>query len=470
MAFGVLMGQIAVIFLEVMLGYAGARCGVITDRDSRFLSDFIMKLLLPCTMLAGAAIDDEPEIVLQAGVLFVLLLALFIATTGICRLVSRVRRDTPGEAAVLVGTAAMPNCGFIGLPLCAALLGSARGTVFATVAMAAYNVWFFTYVVTLFRPGEKLHWKTFVTPANIATVAMLVLLATGWRLPGPVQTFCSTVGGCTTPMALMIVGVMLAGSDLRALLRKGFLYRVTVLRGVVFPLLFLLVLVVSCLFVDPKKLVEKPSPYFRFLLNQFSRLAFDLGGVRVHVTGLEKVPRKGRFLLISNHLFAFDPIVFYYAMPWAELAFISKTENFSLYIVAQVMRKILCLPLDRNNDREALKAILKAIQFIKEDKASIAVFPEGGTSKSGLLQPFRNGAFKIAQKAGVPIVVCALTNTKAILKNMFRRRTDVHLDVLDVIPAETVASLKTTVEIGDYAHKILSEGLAKRGVATAQPS
>ena len=134
------------------------------------------------------------------------------------------------------------------------------------------------------------------------------------------------------------------------------------------------------------------------------------------------------------------------------------------------MRKILCLPLDRNNDREALKAILKAIQFIKEDKASIAVFPEGGTSKSGLLQPFRNGAFKIAQKANVPIVVCALSNTKAILKNMVRRRTDVHLDVLDVIPAETVASLKTTVEIGDYAHKILSEGLAKRGVATAQPS
>lgn len=192
--------------------------------------------------------------------------------------------------------------------------------------------------------------------------------------------------------------------------------------------------------------------------------------MRVHVTGLEKVPRKGRFLLISNHLFAFDPIVFYYAMPWAELAFISKTENFSLFIVAQVMRKILCLPLDRNNDREALKSILKAIQFLKEDKASIAVFPEGGTSKSGLLQPFRNGAFKIAQKANVPIVVCALSNTKAILKNMFRRRTDVNLDVLDVIPAETVASLKTTVEIGDYAHKILSEGLAKRGVATAQPS
>lgn len=234
-------------------------------------------------------------------------------------------------------------------------------------------------------------------------------------------------------------------------------------------LLFLLVLAVSCLFVDMKKEVEKPSRYFRFLLNQFSRLAFDLGGVRVHVTGLEKVPRKGRFLLISNHLFAFDPIVFYYAMPWAELSFVSKTENYAIPIVAQVMHKILCLPLDRNNDREALKAILKAISILKDEKASVAVFPEGGTSKSGLLQPFRNGAFKIAQKAGVPIVVCAISNTKAILKNMFRRRTDVCLDVLEVIPAQTVAGLKTTVEIGDYAHKILSAGLAKRGVATAQP-
>ena len=242
MAFGVLAGQITVIFLEVLLGYVGARSGIIKDRDSKFLSDFIMKLLLPCTMLAGAAVDGEPELLTQAGVLFVLLLALFVVTTGLCRLSSWLHHDTPGKYAVLVGTAAMPNCGFIGLPLCSALLGTARGTVFAGMAMASYNVWFFTYVVCLFRPGEKIRLKTFITPTNIATVAMLVLLATGWRLPAPVQQFCSAVGGCTTPLALMIVGVLLADSDIRALLHTGFLYRVTLLRGILFPLLFMLLL------------------------------------------------------------------------------------------------------------------------------------------------------------------------------------------------------------------------------------
>ena len=217
MAFGVLAGQITVIFLEVLLGYVGARSGIIKDRDSKFLSDFIMKLLLPCTMLAGAAVEGEPELLTQAGILFVLLLLLFVATTALCRVSSWLHHDTPGKYAVLVGTAAMPNCGFIGLPLCSALLGAARGTVFAGMAMASYNVWFFTYVVCLFRPGEKIRLKTFITPTNIATVAMLVLLATGWRLPAPVQQFCSAVGGCTTPLALMIVGVLLADSDIRAL-------------------------------------------------------------------------------------------------------------------------------------------------------------------------------------------------------------------------------------------------------------
>ena len=131
------------------------------------------------------------------------------------------------------------------------------------------------------------------------------------------------------------------------------------------------------------------------------------------------------------------------------------------------MREVLCLPLDRDNDREALKAILKAIQFLREDKCSIAVFPEGGTNKTAEpLLPFRNGAFKIAQKAHVPIVVCALVNSKAILKNMFRRRTDVYLDVLDVIPPEDFEKLKT-IEIGDRAHAVMLDGLQKRKTSLA---
>ena len=183
---------------------------------------------------------------------------------------------------------------------------------------------------------------------------------------------------------------------------------------------------------------------------------------RVHTEGLENLPKDSRFLLVSNHRFAFDPLVFYSSMPWADLAFLSKKENFSIFVVAQIMRKVLCLPVDRNNDRESLKSILKAIQFIKDDKASIAVFPEGGTNKTDApLLPYRSGVFKIAQKANVPIVVCSLVNSRAILHNMFRKHTEVWLDVLDVVPAEELAG-KTAIEVGERVHAVMEAGIVAR--------
>lgn len=232
-------------------------------------------------------------------------------------------------------------------------------------------------------------------------------------------------------------------------------------------LLFLLVVYISTLFVDMRKKQDKPSSYFRFLLNQFSVVTLTFAGVHVHTSGLDKVPRGSRFMLVCNHRFFIDPLIFYYAMPWADLAFIAKKEAFKIPVVSQVMHEVLCLPIDRDNDREALKTILKAIELLKQNKASIAVFPEGGTNRTGeMLLPFRNGAFKIAQKAQVPIVVCALTNSGAIKKNMFRRRTDVYLDVIDVLQPDDFCAEKTP-EIGEQTRKIMASGISARQTALA---
>lgn len=232
-------------------------------------------------------------------------------------------------------------------------------------------------------------------------------------------------------------------------------------------LLFLLVVYISTLFVDMRKKQDKPSSYFRFLLNQFSVVTLTFAGVHVHTSGLDKVPRGSRFMLVCNHRFFIDPLIFYDAMPWADLAFIAKKEAFKIPIVSQVMHQVLCLPIDRDNDREALKTILKAIELLKQNKASIAVFPEGGTNRTGeMLLPFRNGAFKIAQKAQVPIVVCALTNSGAIKKNMFRRRTDVYLDVIDVLQPDDFCAEKTP-EIGEQTRKIMASGITARQAALA---
>lgn len=225
--------------------------------------------------------------------------------------------------------------------------------------------------------------------------------------------------------------------------------------------LFLLVLYISSLFVDLSKPQTKQSAYFRFLANQFLWNACLYGGVRIHATGLELVPRDKPFLLVSNHIYDYDPIIFILAMPWAKLGFISKKENYTMFVVNKLMHKLECVPVDRENDRAALRSILHTADILKAGKHSMGVFPEGYESKSGELLPFRNGVFKIAQRANVPIVVSVLRGTKDIPKNLFRRRTDVELEVLGVVPTEDITGVLTR-DIGDRIHKMMLDALERK--------
>ena len=226
-------------------------------------------------------------------------------------------------------------------------------------------------------------------------------------------------------------------------------------------LLSVLFLWICCATVDMSKPQEEDSRFFRCLMHPYIEALISIVGIRLHTQGLEKVPTDGRFLLVCNHLFIADPGVLLHCFKNSQLAFVTKQENDSVFLVGKIMHKILCQPIDRNNDRAALKTILKCIQLLKEDKVSICVFPEGYTSKDGKLHHFRNGVFKIAQKANVPIVVCTLQNTRQIFKNMARlKHTDVPVHLVEVIPAEELKGL-TTVQIGERVYEAMISDLGE---------
>lgn len=73
----------------------------------------------------------------------------------------------------------------------------------------------------------------------------------------------------------------------------------------------------------------------------------------------------------------------------------------------------------------------------------MGIYPEGTRSKDCKLFPFHNGVFKVAQKADADIVVLSISGTEKIHKNYPLRSFHIYLDVLDVIPAETVKASKT---------------------------
>ena len=229
-------------------------------------------------------------------------------------------------------------------------------------------------------------------------------------------------------------------------------------------LVFLLVLFL-CALVDLDKEQENDNGFYRQLIYLIADAAHTVLQVRVRTEGLEKVPTDGRVLLVCNHLNNSDPVIIYHQLKKKQkLAFIAKREAGSMFVVGKMMHKMLCQRINRENDREALKTILNCIRIIKEDKASIAVFPEGGIKGGNVLHPFRSGVFKIALRTKVPVVVCTLWGTQDVFTNGLRLKpTKVDFHVLGVVQPDVYKDM-TAVELGHLVHGMMAADLGPERV------
>ena len=227
-----------------------------------------------------------------------------------------------------------------------------------------------------------------------------------------------------------------------------------------------LYLLYLCRKVDQDVPQEQIDPHYKKVTDLILESVLPILRIRIKTNGLEKMPKEGRFLLVCNHCNNSDPVILMRVLGKYELAFISKRENKTMFVIGPMMHKLLAQLINRENDREALKTILKCIEILKTDKASVAVFPEGGIlTEDGKLHHFKPGVFKIAQKAGVPIVVCTLKNTKDVVNNILHfRGSRVELSVLDVIPVETVKE-KKTVDLAEMCHELMAQDLGPDLVA-----
>lgn len=220
---------------------------------------------------------------------------------------------------------------------------------------------------------------------------------------------------------------------------------------------YIWLIIISALCVNMKKEYERDSRYYRWLLNSSTAIAVRLIRIHIRVTGKDMLP-KGRFLLVCNHRLKFDPILSWHIFAKENLSFISKPENFKVPIYGRLIHRCCFLPIDRENPRNAIKTVKQAVRLIDEDIASVAVYPEGTRNYGEELLPFHNAMFKIAQKANVPVVVMTVKGTYEIQKNFPLHKSAVDMDVLGVIPVETVKALKTN-ELGDMVAEMMNKKL-----------
>jgi len=259
-------------------------------------------------------------------------------------------------------------------------------------------------------------------------------------------------------LGAVLSGVIVCLAGWTGLRLAGFFLLLTLGCTAALLALYILILWVICLFIDRRKPQLKNDPFFRMLLNWTAELLFQAARVQVTVIGADKLPH-GRYLLVGNHLSSFDPIVTAWALRKDRIAFVTKPENMRIPIVGSIIHKCCYLPIDRENSMNAVKTIQAAADLIERDVVSIGIYPEGTRNRSAEpLLPFRSGAFKIATKAGVPVVVAAVRGTDRIRHNFPWRPTAVTVDFHQVIDAETVSTSRTAA-LSEMTRNILLDAL-----------
>ena len=190
--------------------------------------------------------------------------------------------------------------------------------------------------------------------------------------------------------------------------------------------------------------------FIRFVMWAF----LPASGTKITIEGAENIPDKNTpVLFISNHRSYFDIICAYAKIP-GHYAFVGKKEFQKVPFISQWMQLLGCIFLDRENPREGIKSINAAVDQIKEGY-SMWICPEGTRSQLDQMLPFKEGSFKIAEKAGVPIVPIAFTHTDDILENHMPWLKKANVTIAVGKPIETAGLSRP--ELKDLHHQVYNE-------------
>jgi len=188
--------------------------------------------------------------------------------------------------------------------------------------------------------------------------------------------------------------------------------------------------------VKENKIDEVENSILKKHVVRIVNVVLKKSGVKVQKNGLENIPQNETVIFISNHQGNFDPVILLSALDGKRFGFIAKKEIEKIGILKMWMDFLGCIFIDRNNPREAIKAINLAIDKVQSG-LSMAFFPEGTRSKCSEVGEFKTGVFKIIEKTKVKVVPVSINGTYKILESNNNKIKPANVSITFGTPIDT---------------------------------
>lgn len=178
-----------------------------------------------------------------------------------------------------------------------------------------------------------------------------------------------------------------------------------------------------------KKNPEKSWKKARKYVSGFFRKELKISGCKVEARGLENIPKDVPVLFVGNHRSYFDILISHETIG-TPVGFVAKSEMRKIPLLNHYMDDIGCLFIDRNDIRQGMEVIKQGTEFLKMGHSMI-LFPEGTRNQKDELLPFREGGYRMAEKAKTPIVPFAITGSDLLLESAPKQRIRSHAVIIE---------------------------------------
>ncbi len=236
------VGKVAVILVLILVGYLVTRRRMLTERGASEVTTLLIKLVTPCVIInsfLGSADRLGAYELLMAVALPVLWMGIALGLSLLC-----FRKEPEERQKVLRFATLFSNTGFMGIPLVQGIVGD-TGVIYASFGVVVFNILCWTYGYSMMSGGAKMNLKTLLlNPGVIGLAFGLPIYFLGLKLPAVVSEPLGLLADLNTPLAMLVIGTYIAGADLHSFMSDMAVYRVSFLRLIAAPLIYLVLLLV----------------------------------------------------------------------------------------------------------------------------------------------------------------------------------------------------------------------------------
>lgn len=234
--------NVSVLFLLIVVGYVVGKTGIVTPVGQRELSGLVLKVTMPATIILAFQLEYTKERFDTALRIMLIVALAYVAMIILSKILARMYKLKKNQRDIVEIAAILPNTSFMGFPIVLSILG--REALFFAVLGAGliFEVVAWTYGVYIIQRSSGVDFKKnlmkniLLSPGILAIIIGFALFITSSAIPEPLNRTMGLLSQATSPLAMIVVGILLSRTNIKACLTSGKLYVIALTRLILFPL------------------------------------------------------------------------------------------------------------------------------------------------------------------------------------------------------------------------------------------